>query len=131
MRPPHSPASRLAVLATLGTAVLLVEQTSRADAGSTLVVIVAILVLLVAGALKLWFHNCFESRVAVALGLTAALVGTLLSLTIGLPTADRQEVTAWSVGLVVLPVVALALLLVDARGRRQQAGRSGRSPYAL
>ncbi|CAM3523383.1 hypothetical protein NODU109028_20870 [Nocardioides dubius] len=130
MRPAHSPASRLAVFTTLATAALLVELTADAGSRSMLVVIVCVLLLLVAGAAKLWFHNCFESRALIVLGLAATEVGALLSLTVGLPTSDRQPLNLAMLGLLVLPVVVVALLTLDARRRRPPV-EPPRSPYAL
>lgn len=130
MRPAHTTASRLAVATTLAAAALLVELTRDAGSTSMLVVIVTVLVLLVAGALKLWFHNCFESRALIVLGLAATEVGVMLSLTVGLPTSERQSLNVALVGLLVLPVAVIGFLVVDARHRRRPRPQA-RSPYAL
>lgn len=130
MRPAHTPASQLAIAATLATGALLVELTADNDATSLRVVVAVLLLLLLGGAVKMWFHNCFESRAMIVLGMSATEIGTLLSMTVGLPTSARQPVSAPLLGLVVLPAAVLALLAFDARHRRRPE-QAPRSPYAL
>ncbi|MFS3127835.1 hypothetical protein ACLM5J_05475 [Nocardioides sp. Bht2] len=130
MRSAHSPASRLAIAGTLSTVLLLLEQTAGAESASLRVVVMVLAALLLVGAIKMWFHNCFESRAMIVLGLSATAIGTLLSLTVGLPTSSPQSVGLGLLALIALPAAVVALLAFDAR-RRQRPSERSRSPYAL
>lgn len=76
---------------------------------------------------KMWFHNCFESHLAAMLLVVAAVISTLLYVTVGLPGGDSGALSALHVVVVVLSVVVVVLLVMDGRVRREHRRRTRRS----
>ena len=122
-------ASRLTAVITALLSLLLFGRLAHETTTSAVVLVAALGVAGLAAAAKMWFHNCFESQLLASLVAGATLLGTLLSVTLGLPGADRSPVSVVHALLVLLPLAALVLLNTDGRLRRRDRGRTT-TPYA-
>lgn len=112
-----TPASRAAAVAALVLAVVLVERAVHAASTSAMVLEGVVALLAVLGGVKMWLHNCFESHLVVVLAVTATAVGTLLSLTLGMPGSGRTELSPTHVVTLLLAAAIGSLLVADARTR--------------
>ena len=63
--------------------------------------------------IKLWFHNCFESRLIVILLASLTLLSQFLDLTIGLPGARPGPVTIEGIAQSGLAVAVVALVMLS------------------
>ncbi|MCY7288846.1 MAG: hypothetical protein LH624_11510 [Cryobacterium sp.] len=63
--------------------------------------------------IKLWFHNCFESRLIVILLASLTLLSQFLDLTIGLPGAGPGPVTIEGIAQSGLAVAVVALVMLS------------------
>lgn len=93
-----------------------------------------LLVTVVAGggalaAARMWARNSFESHVGVSLVAGTLVLGTLLSLTLGLPGDQRSSFGLVQALFLVLPLTALVLEWVALRQHQRHASRA-RTPYA-
>lgn len=125
----HTWPSRVISLLCAVTSLLLLTRAAELRVTSSVLLVTAVAVGGVLAATKMWAHNCFESHVAVSLVAGTVLLGTLLSLTLGLPGDNRSELGAFQVLLVLLPAGALALQSVELHHRRRDGAHS-RTPYA-
>ena len=123
-------ASRLTALSTTVISLLLLQRLTHPLASSSVVLVVAIAVAGIGAAVKMTLHNCFESHLMVSLVAGATLVGTLLSVTLGLPGVERADLGPVHGALIALPVVALGLQTADARLHRRLRGERSRHTYA-
>ena len=123
-------ASKLAALVTWAVSLLLLERLTHSPGTSSVILVTAVAVAGLIAATKLWFHNCFESQLLVSLVTGATLVGTLLSLTVGLPGAGRSAITTIPMALIILTVVSLVLQNADAKLRRSDRTPPLTPPYA-
>jgi uncharacterized membrane protein YqgA involved in biofilm formation len=111
-------ASRWAAIATGVLALLLLERALHSESAGLRVLQLVALVLAVLGAVKMWVHNCLESHLVVVTVAIGTIIGTILSLTMGMPGAPVAPLSPVRAGLLGLSVAILVLLLVDARARR-------------
>ena len=126
--PRHGWPSRVIALTTALTSLLLLGTALELDVTSSIVLLTAVAVGGVLGAGKMWAHNCFESHAAISFVTTIVLLGTVLSLTLGLPGSDRSQFGLLPVALVALPLTTLTLQAVEWRRRRDAAHTV--TPYA-
>ena len=112
--------SRWAAVAAMVLALVLVERAVNAVATSTVVLLGVVALLAMLGGVKMWLHNCFESHLVVVLVVVATSIGTLLSLTLGMPGNDPTEPSATHVVTLLLSVTIGLLLVLDARERRSE-----------
>ncbi|KGN42283.1 hypothetical protein [Knoellia aerolata] len=110
-------ASRWAAVAALLLAAVLVERSVHAASTSALVLQGVVALLAVLGGVKMWLHNCFESHLVVVLAVAATAIGTVLSLTLGMPGSARTDLSAAHVVTFVLSAAIGVLLVADARAR--------------
>ena len=101
-------------MATGLLALVLLEQTLDAGSTGSLVLQGAVMLTAAAGATKLWLHNCFESQLLVVVAVVATVVGSALSLTLGMPGGPVTPVTLPHVVALALSVTIGLLLLADA-----------------
>lgn len=113
-------ASRWAAVATWLLAAALLERTLHAGSAGAVVLQVVVLVAATLGAAKMWVHNCFEAQLVVLTVVVATVVGTLLSLTLGMPGGPVAQPAAIHVVVLTLSGAIVTLLVVDARTRRGQ-----------
>lgn len=111
-------ASRWAAIATWLLALVLLRRVL--DAGSTGAAVLqgAVLAAAALGATKMWLHNCFESHLVVAMAVCATGIGSLLSLTLGMPGGPVTPLAPSPLLVFALSVTVGALLVADARARR-------------
>lgn len=64
-------------------------------------------------AIKVWFHNCFESRLVVILLASLTFFSQLLHLTIGLPGAVAGHVTIGAIAQSGLASAVVALVMLS------------------
>lgn len=121
--------SRLTAVATALIAVLLLQRALVADTPSSLLVLTAAVLAAAAAALFLWFRSSFEAHLVATLvaGLTG--LGTLLSLTLGIPGSGRLSFTVFHAALLVLPLVVWTLQTTEHR-QRARLRQAARTPYA-
>ncbi|KRE42971.1 hypothetical protein [Knoellia sp. Soil729] len=112
-------ASRWAAITTLVLAVVLLERALHSDSTGLMVLDLVGLGAAVLGAVKMWVHNCLESHLVVITVAMATVVGTVLTLTVGMPGAPVASVAPVHVVLLALAASILVLLVVDARARRR------------
>lgn len=110
-------ASRWAAAATLMLAVVLVERSVHAASTGAMVLEGVVALLAALGGAKMWLHNCFESHLVVVLAVAATAIGTVLSLTLGMPGNGRTDLSATHVVTLVLSAAIGVLLVSDARAR--------------
>lgn len=127
--PRHGWPSRVIALTTALTCLLLLRRAIELDVTSSVVLVTAVAVAGVLAAGKMWAHNCFESHVATSLINGTVLMGTLLSISLGLPGDQRSPFGLIQVLLLALPLTALVLQSVELRHRRRDAAHK-RTPYA-
>lgn len=130
MKRPTSWASRLTAVTTALISLLLCERLTHSLSTSSVVLLVTVAAVGLGAAVKMALHNCFESHLVVSLVTGATLVGTLLSVTVGLPGASRASLTPVHAALISLPVFTLGLQNADARLRRSRRARAAAHPYA-
>jgi len=118
MRRRRTTASRWAAVATGLLALVLLERTLGAETTVTRTLLGVVVLTAAAGAAKLWLHNCFESHLLVVVAALASLVGSVLSLTLGMPGGPVSPVTASHALIVGLSATIGVLLHADARARR-------------
>jgi hypothetical protein len=118
------------------TSVLLVAMVGSAaaglaggSAGYARVLVTCLAVLGVGAALRMWWCNCFESRLGAVVLAATAVVGQVLSVTLGRPGAASASWHPAGLAVVLLGLAVLALVTVDRRvaARTDPAG----PPYAL
>lgn len=128
MRVPHTPLSRVAVVALCLVAGALAELGATSVALPYLVLpITAAAVVTVGAAYKMARDNCFESRLVSWLTTLAALGGAVAAATVGLPGRAPSTSPAG----VVLGVAAVVFLVaVAAEVPRRHRSRTAPSPYA-
>ncbi|MFC7485751.1 hypothetical protein ACOCJ7_04425 [Knoellia sp. CPCC 206453] len=112
-------ASRGAAVATWLLALVLLDQAVQADSTGATVLAGAVGVAAALGATKMWIHNCFESHLVVVLAVGAAVIGSVLSLTLGMPGAPVTPLTPTHVVVFALSIALGTMLFVDARTRRE------------
>ncbi|GGD22351.1 hypothetical protein [Nocardioides daphniae] len=123
-------ASRLTAVTTALISLLLCERLTHDLSTSSIVLLATVAALGLGAAVKMALHNCFESHLLVSLVTGATLVGTLLSVTVGLPGASRSSLTPVHAGLIGLPILTLGLQNADARLRRRRRDVAAAHPYA-
>jgi hypothetical protein len=98
-------------------------------AGYARVLVACVLVAGAVTAVKLWWHNCFESRLAAVLLAVMTVVGQVLAVTLGGPGSDSAHWQATALAAVLLGGAVPVLVGLDAR----HASPSGKAdaPYAL
>jgi hypothetical protein len=111
-------ASRWAAVVTWLLALVLLREAVRADSTGATVLAGAVASAAALGAAKMWVHNCFESHLVVVVAVGAALIGSLLSLTLGMPGAPVMPLTPTHVVVFALSIALGTLLFADARARR-------------
>lgn len=127
---PRTRTSRLAAVLTGMLMLLLAEHALRIGSSALGVLEGVVAVVGMLAAVKLWMHNCFESRLVVTLALVSVVAGTLLATTLGLPGAPVAPWDLSHVLLLALGATVMVLLVADARERRSSRSLSS-PPYAL
>ncbi|MFC7490744.1 MULTISPECIES: hypothetical protein [unclassified Knoellia] len=112
--------SRWAAVAAIVLALVLVERAANAASTSAMVLEGVVALLAMLGGVKMWVHNCFESHLVVVLAVAATSIGTLLSLTLGMPGNGPTELSATHVVTLLLSVTVGLLLVLDAHERRTE-----------
>jgi hypothetical protein len=117
------------VLAAMAGVTELGVVSGPSAAGYARVLVACVVVGGVATAVKLWWHNCFESRLAAVLLAVMTVVGQVLAVTLGGPGSDSAHWHAAALAVVLLGGAVPVLVGLDAR----LASPSGRAdpPYAL
>lgn len=113
-------ASRWAAVLSVALAVVLAQQAIVATSTSARVLEAVVALLVAVGGVKMWLHNCFESHLVVILAVVATAIGTVLSLTLGMPGSSPTALSAAHVLTLLLSAAIGSLLLVDARTRGSQ-----------
>ena len=121
--------SRLTSVATAVIAALLLQRALVADATSSLLVVAATLVAATVSAVLLWFRSSFEAHLVATLVAGVTGLGTLLSLTLGIPGSGRSSLTVSHAALLVLPLVVWTLQTTEHR-QRARLRQAARTPYA-
>ncbi|EAP98170.1 hypothetical protein JNB_14438 [Janibacter sp. HTCC2649] len=111
-------ASRWAAVATWLLALVLLGQALRAESTGAIVLEGSVAAAAALGATKMWIHNCFESHLVVVLAVGATLIGSVLSLTLGMPGGPVTPLTPFHVVVLALGIAIGTLLFADARARR-------------
>ncbi len=122
-------ASKLTALSTFLLSLVLLVRLSDHAVTSSVVLISALALAGMVAAAKVWFHNCFESQLLLSLVTVAALLGTLLSVTLGLPGAPRAALGLGASLVITLTLTSLWLQGVDVRLRRSIREGTPRSSY--
>lgn len=112
--------SRAAAVSSVVLALVLLERAVNAASTSASVLEGVVAFLAVLGGVKMWLHNCFESHLVVVLTVVATSVGSLLSLTLGVPGSGRTQLSPTHVVTLLLSVTIAILLVLDARERRTE-----------
>lgn len=73
-------------------------------------------------AIKLWFHNCFESRLIVILLASLTLISHFLDLTIGLPGAVPGHLTIGAIEQSGLSLAVVTLVMLSGTPPVRPAG---------
>ena len=110
-------ASRWAAVGAVLLALVMLERAAHAASTSVTVLEAVVSLLAVLGGVKMWLHNCFESHLVVVLAATAAAIGTLLSITLGVPGSTRDAISPTHVVTLVLAAAIGVLLVLDSRER--------------
>lgn len=111
-------ASRWAAVATAVLALVLLERALQSDSTGVRVLQLVGLGAGALGAAKMWVHNCLESHLVVITVAIATVVGTVLTLIVGMPGAPVALLAPVHVVLLLLSASILLLLVADARARR-------------
>lgn len=112
-----TPASRWASVAAVVLALVLLERTLHAGSTSVLVLEAVVALLAVLGGVATWLRNCFEAHLVLVLAVAAAVIGTVLSLILGMPGGGPTEPSATHVLTLLLSCAIAVLLVLDARIR--------------
>lgn len=114
---PLTKASRWAAVGAGLLALVLLGRALQATS-TTVTVLEAVLSLLtVLGGVKMWLHNCFESHLVTVLAAGATAIGTLLTITVGMPGSTRAPVAPTHVVTLALTAAIGVLFVLDARER--------------
>lgn len=117
---PTTPASRLASVATWAMAAVLGTLALLTGSPGESVLIGATAVVAALGATRMWFHNCFESRLVVVVSAGIAFVPTALHVSVGLPGTPPAATGPTHVSLLLLPALVALLLVADVRTRQRE-----------
>jgi len=120
MHPALTTTPRWAALAAVVLGLVLVERTVQAASTTAMILTGVVALLAFAGGVAMWLHNGFESHLAVVVATFATTIGTVLSLTLGMPGSARTAVSPMHVVILVLSAVIGVLLVLDARDRRAE-----------
>lgn len=125
----HPWPSRAIALITALVSLILAWRAFELTVASSILLVTVVAAAGVAASARMWARNSFESHVAVTLVTGTLLLGTLLSLTFGLPGDDRSSLGLVQCLFLVLPLTTLVLQWVALRQHQQRRARS-RTPYA-
>lgn len=127
--PRHPWPSRVISLITAVLALLLAWRALELTVTSSILLVTTVATGAAVAAAQVWARNSFESHVAVSLVVGTLLLGTLLSLTLGLP-GDRRSTLGPVQGLfLVLPIATFVLQWLTLR-QHQRRSTDTRTPYA-
>lgn len=125
----HGWHSRTISLLTALISLLLLWRALELTVTSSILLVTIVAVGGALAAARVWARNSFESHVGVSLVAGTLVLGTLLSLTLGLP-GDRRSPFGLLQGLfLVLPIAALVLQWIALRQHQRRSTRR-RTPYA-